>query len=102
MWSGTSVLSNEAKLELCNKLSTSAYELAKLIMIEHLHSENVCKDYYIASCINEDECHNQAGSFFRICNRKKDGLQGTKLKFSVNFNHTTSTILVNGTRVDIF
>ena len=84
------------------RLSTSAYELAKLIVIEHLHSESFCKDYFIASCINEDECHNQVGSSFRIFNRKKDGLQGTKLKFTVNFYHTTSTILVNGTRVDIF
>ena len=84
------------------RLSTSAYELAKLVVIEHLHSESFCKDYCITSCINEDECQNQVGSSFRVFNRKKDGMQGTKLKFTVNFYHTTSSVLVNGTRVDIF
>ena len=84
------------------KLSTSAYELTKLIVVEHLYSENFAKDYFVTSCINEDECQNQVGSAFRVYNRKKDGMQGTKLKFTLNFYHTTSSILVNGSRVDIF
>ena len=53
------------------RLSTSANELAKLIVIEHLHRESFCKDYCIASCINKDECRNQVGSSFRIINKKR-------------------------------
>ncbi|MCG8113223.1 MAG: hypothetical protein N0E59_20925, partial [Candidatus Thiodiazotropha taylori] len=62
----------------------------------------VCKEYFIASCIKEDECQNQIGSLFRVFNKKKDGSQGLQLKFSVNFYHTTSSVLVNGNRVEIF
>ena len=84
------------------KLSTSAYELAKLVVIEHLYSDSFFKDYSIVSCINEDENQNQVGSLYRIFNKKKDGSSGIQLKFAVNFYHTTSSILVNGNRVDIF
>ena len=55
----------------------------------------------ITSCINEAECRNQIGSLVRVFNKKKDGTQGIKLKFTANFYHATSTILVNGNRVDI-
>ena len=84
------------------KLSTFAYETAKLLVIEHLFGDTFFKDYSIVSCINEDECQNQVGSLYRIFNKKKNGSQGIQLKFSVNFYHTTSSILVNGNRVDIF
>ena len=66
------------------RLSTSAHELAKLIVVEQLPSESFCKNYYIASCINEDEGHDQLSSSFRIFNRKNDGAQGTKLKFTTH------------------
>ena len=84
------------------KLSTSAYEMTKLVVIEQLYGDTFFKDYSIVSCIKEDECQNQVGSLYRIFNKKKDGSQGIQLKFSVNFYHTTSSILVNGNRVDIF
>ena len=35
-------------------------------------------------------------------NKKKDGSKGIQQKFLVNFYHTASTILVNGTRVVFF
>lgn len=84
------------------KLSPSAYELAKLVVVEHLFKDDFFKDYFIASCIKEDEYQNQVGSLFRVFNKKKDGSQGLQLKFSVNFYHTTSSILVNGNRVELF
>ena len=76
------------------RLSTSAYELAKLIVIEHLHSESFCKDYYIASCINEDGCHNQVDSSFRIFNKEKRWSARLKIEIYSAFYHTTSTLQV--------
>ena len=46
------------------KLSTSAYELTKIIIIEHLYGEEFFKDHSIVSCINEDKCQNQVGSLY--------------------------------------
>ena len=51
------------------RLSQSAYKMAKLVAVEQLLSEDFCKDYYITSCINEDECQNQVGSLFRLFNK---------------------------------
>ena len=65
------------------RLSPSAYEMAKLVAIEHLYSEDFCKDFYIKTCINEDECQNQVGSVVRVFNKKKYGTQGIQLKFTV-------------------
>ena len=59
-------------------------------------------NYSTQSSINEDECQHQVGTVFRVFNKKKDGSQGIILKFTINFYHTTSTILVNGNRTDIF
>lgn len=84
------------------KLSASAYELAKLVVSEHLYSNKFFKDYSVVSCINEDECQNQVGTIYRVFNKKNDGSQGIHFKFSINFYHTTSSVLVNGNRVDIF
>ena len=39
---------------------------------------------------------------FRIFNRKKDCSKGMSLKFTINFYLSTSTILVNGNKVEIF
>ena len=77
--------------------SPAAYQLTKLIVLEELYSDPFYKSFYI-----EDECQNQVGSIFRIFNRKKDCTKGISLKFSINFYHTTSTILVNGNKVEIF
>ena len=84
------------------KFSPAAYELAKLVVVENLYSEAFSKLYFIESGINEDECRYQVGSIFRIFNRKKDNFKGNYLKFTINFYHTTSSVLVNGNRVDIF
>ena len=84
------------------KYSPAAYELAKLVVVEHLYGDTFTKSYFIEACINEDGCIYQVGSTFRVFNRKKDGSRGTQLKFTINFYYTTSTVLVNGNRVDIF
>ena len=39
---------------------------------------------------------------FRVFNKKADGSCGKKLKFVINLYHTTSVIVVNGSRTDIF
>ena len=84
------------------RLSPAAYEMTKLIVVEELYSNTFYSNFYIESCLNEDECQNQVGSVFRIFNRKKDGTKGNSLKFTINFYHTTSTILANGSKVEIF
>ena len=84
------------------RMSPAAYELTKLIVVEELYSDPFYNNFYIESGINEDECQNQVGSIFRIFNRKKDSSKGISLKFTINFYHTTSTILVNGNKVEIF
>ena len=84
------------------RMSPAAYELTKLIVVEELYSDPFYSNFYIESGINEDECQNQVGSIFRIFNREKDSSKGISLKFTINFYHTTSTILVNGNKVEIF
>ena len=84
------------------RLSPAAYELTKLIVVEELYSDPFYRNCFIESGINEDECQNQVGSIFRIFNRKKECTKGISLKFTINFYHTTSTILVNENKVDIF
>ena len=83
------------------RLSPAACELAKLVVVEEIHSDPFYLNFYIESCINEDECQNQVGSVYRIFNRTREG-KGKYLKFTINFHHTTSTIFVNGNRVEIF
>ena len=84
------------------KFSPAAYELAKLVVVEHLYSEAIAKQYFIESSINEDECKYQVGSLFRVYNRKRNGTKGNYHKFTINFYHTTSSVLVNGNKVDNF
>ena len=84
------------------RLSPAANELTKLIVVEELYSVPFYRNFLIEPGINEDECQNQVGSIFRIFNRKKDCTKGISLKFTISFYHTTSTILVNGNKVDIF
>ena len=84
------------------RLSPAAYELTRYVVIEQLYSDAFSANYSTQSSINEDECQHQVGTVFRVFNKKKDGSQGIILKFTINFYHTTSTILVNGNRTDIF
>ena len=84
------------------RLSPAAYELTRYVIIEQLYSDAFSTNYSIQSSINEDECQHQVGSVFRVFNKKKDGSQGIYQKFTINFYHTTSTILVNGNRTEIF
>lgn len=38
------------------RLSLAAYELTRLVVVEHLYRDTFFKDYFILSCINKDEC----------------------------------------------
>ena len=89
----------EPDRNLVMRISPAAYELTKLVVVEELHSDPFYDNFYIESGINEDESQNQVGLIFRIFNRKKDCTKGMSLNFTINFYHTTSTILVNGKRL---
>ena len=67
-----------------------------------VYSDPFCRNFFIESGVNQDECQNQVGSIFRVFNRKKDNTKGISLKFTINFYHTTSTVLVNGNKVELF
>ena len=82
------------------EFSTAAYELAKKCLYEMVKSENFeCavenRNSLDLSGANVDSC-------IKIFNKKADGSCGRMLKFVINFSHTTSQILVNGNKTDLF
>lgn len=80
-------------------LSTSAYELAKPIITSIINNSS---QYYGHFRDSKDSSGATVDSCIRVHNRKIDGIQGKTTKFVINFYHTTSRLLVNGSRVDLF
>ena len=82
------------------EFSTAAYELSKVCIHEILYSKNFAygvekRDGLDLNEANVDTC-------YKIYNKKADSSCGKLLKFVINFYHTTSHILVNGSKIDIF
>jgi len=81
-------------------LSTAAYELAKQA-IPHILS--VHKDILTTEQIDGlDNNGSQVDKTYKVFNKKIDGTIGKQQKFTINLYHTSSQILVNGNRIDIF
>jgi len=81
-------------------LSTAAYELAKQA-IPHILS--VHKDILTTEQIDGlDNNGSQVDKIYKVFNKKIDGTIGKQQKFTINLYHTSSQILVNGNRIDIF
>ncbi|MES9906203.1 MAG: hypothetical protein ABW168_26425, partial [Sedimenticola sp.] len=83
------------------KLSTAAYELAKYITIDALQID--CLSSFVSS---EEVAVDQNGDSvelrLKLVNKKRDGLPGSQTKLTINFYNTTSNIMVNGSKVDLF
>ena len=82
------------------ELSTAAYELVKICLHELFQNPNFSyfperKDSVELHGANVDTC-------YKIYNKKSDGSCGKMQKFVINLYHTTSVLLVNGSRTDIF
>ena len=82
------------------QFSTAAYELSKICIHNLLHCNTFTyaverQDGLDLNGANVDTC-------YKIFNKKADGTCRKILKFVINFYHTTSQILVNGNKTDIF
>ena len=78
------------------EFSTAAYELAKTCLYEMVKSENF--EYAVENRNSLDLSGANVDSCIKIFNKKADGSCGRMLKFY----HTTSQILVNGNKTDLF
>ena len=83
-------------------LSTSAYELAKSEIKNILQSPDLIGQFGIQTQIGLDSSDVNTDTCFKVYNRRQNGAVGNIAKFTVNFYHTTNTITVNGSRVDVF
>ena len=82
------------------QFSTAAYDLSKICIHNLLHCNTFTyaverQDGLDLNGANVDTC-------YKIFNKKADGTCGKILKFVINFYHTTSQILVNENKTDIF
>ena len=82
------------------EMSTAAYELSKSCLNKLLNDENF--PYFAERRDSIEQTGANVDTCYRIYNKKADGNCGKMLKFVINMYHTTSTILVNGNRTDIF
>ena len=86
------------------ELSTSAYELMKQTIIDFLN--RVTDDLQLQLAFEEEKVLDENGdnveTRYKVVNRKLDGNPGKISKLTINCYHTTSRILVNGSRVELF
>lgn len=91
----------EATMKAGNNLviefSTAAYELAKkslsVILNKFTQYYGLARNSEKSSVANVDTC-------IKVYNRKVDSTQGKNLKFVINLYHTSSTMVIYGSRVD--
>ena len=92
----------KAKHNIRIYLSTSAYELVKKRLPEHLsayiNKDNL--DMTTERCLDSNNAEVELR--FRIVNKLKSGKPGTQLKFTINCYHTSTSILMNGSTTDLF
>ena len=84
------------------RLSTAAYELAKSEIKNILRFPDLIGQYGIQTQIGLDCSDANTDTCLRMYNRRQNEAVGNIAKFTINFYHTTNTITVNGSRVDVF
>jgi len=82
------------------EFSTSAYEMVKTTIYQLLSKESSPYKIRIVHGIDNDQANVEVS--IRVYNKLKDGTQGKTMKFAINFYHTNSRMMINGTRVDLF
>ena len=84
------------------KFSTAAYEFAKASILEFLKLSCFQSEY----AYNEETSLDDQGIIvetrFKVVNRKMDGNPGKVSKLTINCYHTSSSMLINGSKVDLF
>ncbi|CAC5357505.1 unnamed protein product [Mytilus coruscus] len=81
------------------ELSTAAYEYARQCLVTILDSST----QYVGMIRHSEETSGaKVDTCIKVYNRKSDSSQGKNLKFVVNLYHTSSTMVVNGSRVDLY
>ena len=92
------------KKNLVIELSTSAYELMNATIIDFLN--RVTDDLQLQLAFEEEKVLDENGdnveTRYKVVNRKLDCNPGKIFKVTINCYHTTSRILVNGSRVELF
>lgn len=92
----------KAKNNLVIKCSTVAFECVKQKLDDTIHSTSFQKEHSTKMETGKDLGNNEVEKRYRVFNRKKDGSQGTNLKFTINIYNSSSSILVNGMKIDVF
>ena len=82
--------------------STSAYELAKAVILQNTKTQNFLEKYNVQIEDSKDKNGYQVDNRFKIFGKKKDDNQKSYLKCSINCYYTKSSMLVNGRNLDIF
>ena len=87
---------------LVANFSSAAFEKAKGFIMQNIQSADFVDKYAYVEEAEIDQNGAQVGYRLRFFNRKKDGGTGCQQKIVANFYNTKSSLLVNGSRVDIF
>ena len=82
--------------------SSAAFEKAKGFISYAIDAADFADKYAYVEESGIDQNGAQVEYRLRFFNRKKDGGAGCQQKFVANFYNTKSSLLVNGSRVDIF
>ncbi|CAC5387524.1 unnamed protein product [Mytilus coruscus] len=81
------------------EFSTSTYELFKTLLHQLLAKST---SYKPKTTEGVDYQNAIVDSCIKVYNRLRDGSMGRTLKFVINLYHTSSRVVVNGNRVDLF
>ena len=84
------------------KFSTAAYEFAKACIGEFLNLSCFWSEFAYTEEVSSDEQGINVETRFKVVNRKVDGNPGKVSKLTIICYHTTSSMLINGSKVDLF
>ena len=83
--------------------STATYELSKGVIRSILETKDIFKtEYSVKTEEGVDQTGAHVESRYKLFQRKKGGEPGCYSKLTINMYNTTSRILVNGARLDLF
>ena len=84
------------------KFNTAAYELAKSSIVDFLESNIFQSEFAYSEEQSLDDKGVNVETRFKVVNRKADGNPRKLPKLTTNCYHTTSSMLINGSKVDFF
>ena len=85
------------------EFSSAAYEVTKRVIKESLETDHVIQtEYCVKTEIGTEQSGAEVELRYKLFQKRKDGEPGCYSKLTINFYHTSSRMLSNGARVDIF